>query len=527
MPAAPAAARHVPPVARILAAVAVLALAAFHIRHLAFICDDAFIAFRYARNLVEGQGLVFNPGERVEGFTSLSWVLIIAAVMRAGGAPERWAPLIGAVSALATVAAVMIHLDRRAPWFGIVAGLLLASSASFAAWATGGLETGWFTLLVTLGFLLALAVLERGTRRLVVLDAALLALAVMTRPEALLIAAASFAAFALAAARGSLAPRRLALWLVVFAAPVGSLVAWRWGHYGHPWPNTFAVKAGGAAMLTTGLVYLGGAITRLHLELLAVPAAFAAALGTRARLPRHATPLIAGAVLPLVAFIVWLGGDFMDLYRFIVPVMPMLAWLAAAGLAAFGARLAPRTAWGPALALLIVAIVIGAWGGLNLRATRDTTRVWNRLGVDSIGLLREDARDWTLIGRFFASVAQGSDTLSTTAAGIIPYYSRLYTVDELGLVAADLTQYRRLASPRAGHGLAITGSALLRSRPQFMVGHPHVSGEAPRSANAVSVEPGWGHRIAPLYEPFRVALPTEPPRVFTFAVRRDVRGRLP
>ena len=31
--------------------------------------DDAFISFRYARNLVDGLGLVFNAGERVEGFT--------------------------------------------------------------------------------------------------------------------------------------------------------------------------------------------------------------------------------------------------------------------------------------------------------------------------------------------------------------------------------------------------------------------------------------------------------------------------
>ena len=31
------------------------------------LCDDSFISFRYARNLAFGHGLVFNPGERVEG----------------------------------------------------------------------------------------------------------------------------------------------------------------------------------------------------------------------------------------------------------------------------------------------------------------------------------------------------------------------------------------------------------------------------------------------------------------------------
>ncbi|MCY3959730.1 MAG: hypothetical protein OXG65_15775, partial [Chloroflexi bacterium] len=40
-----------------------------------FISDDAFISFRYVRNLLEGHGLVFNPGEYVEGYTNFLWVL--------------------------------------------------------------------------------------------------------------------------------------------------------------------------------------------------------------------------------------------------------------------------------------------------------------------------------------------------------------------------------------------------------------------------------------------------------------------
>src|SRR5438105_2557104 len=40
------------------------------------IIDDAYISFRYAWNFAHGQGLVFNPGEHVEGFTNLSWTLL-------------------------------------------------------------------------------------------------------------------------------------------------------------------------------------------------------------------------------------------------------------------------------------------------------------------------------------------------------------------------------------------------------------------------------------------------------------------
>ena len=47
--------------------------------------DDAFISFRYARNLVDGQGLVFNPGEKVEGYSNFGWVLAFCG----GAAPGR------------------------------------------------------------------------------------------------------------------------------------------------------------------------------------------------------------------------------------------------------------------------------------------------------------------------------------------------------------------------------------------------------------------------------------------------------
>ena len=45
-----------------------------------FLTDDAFISFRYVRNLLEGHGLVFNPGERVEGYSNFLWTLELAFI---------------------------------------------------------------------------------------------------------------------------------------------------------------------------------------------------------------------------------------------------------------------------------------------------------------------------------------------------------------------------------------------------------------------------------------------------------------
>ena len=61
-----------------------------------FITDDAFISFRYVRNLLEGHGLVFNPGEYVEGYTNFLWILELAAIWRVLGIrPEHVAVATG------------------------------------------------------------------------------------------------------------------------------------------------------------------------------------------------------------------------------------------------------------------------------------------------------------------------------------------------------------------------------------------------------------------------------------------------
>ena len=80
-----------------------------------FLCDDAFISFRYVRNLLEGHGLVFNPGEYVEGYTNFLWVLELAAIWRLSGIPpEQAAPWLAAPFA----ALVAAHYLFRYGYYG-------------------------------------------------------------------------------------------------------------------------------------------------------------------------------------------------------------------------------------------------------------------------------------------------------------------------------------------------------------------------------------------------------------------------
>ena len=73
-----------------------------------FVCDDAFISFRYARNLLEGHGLVYNPGEYVESYSNFLWVLELTALGGVFGLrPEHTAPWLLVACTGGTLAALL------------------------------------------------------------------------------------------------------------------------------------------------------------------------------------------------------------------------------------------------------------------------------------------------------------------------------------------------------------------------------------------------------------------------------------
>jgi len=62
--------------------------------------DDAYISMRYADNFATGKGLVYNPGERVEGYTNFLWVMIQALIIVLGGDPVQGSLILGSLSGL-------------------------------------------------------------------------------------------------------------------------------------------------------------------------------------------------------------------------------------------------------------------------------------------------------------------------------------------------------------------------------------------------------------------------------------------
>ncbi len=128
--------------------------------------DDAFISFRYAENLAHGRGLVFNVGDRVEGYSNFLWTLMMALPARLGAGHFEFGMLLaaktmGALLTLATLAlllrtALLFDPVQKDPQPAIVAGLYLGLSTPFIVWGDGALETPLlaFLLLATVHFAL-------------------------------------------------------------------------------------------------------------------------------------------------------------------------------------------------------------------------------------------------------------------------------------------------------------------------------------------------------------------------------------
>lgn len=108
-----------------------------------FVQDDAFISFRYAENLATGNGLVWNPGERVEGYSNFLWTLAISFAMRVGAEPVSASIVMGRLLFSVTLfytyktGEFLLGSSSR----GAAAMLLLGTNYTFSAYATGGLET--------------------------------------------------------------------------------------------------------------------------------------------------------------------------------------------------------------------------------------------------------------------------------------------------------------------------------------------------------------------------------------------------
>ncbi|HYS03588.1 MAG TPA: hypothetical protein VEW47_00200 [Candidatus Dormibacteraeota bacterium] len=404
----------------------------YNVGHHFFLGDDCFISFRYARHLAAGQGLVWNPGERVEGYTNFLWVILMAGVLRLGGKPEVFSNLLGIASGAVLLAALVFDTARRIGWrspFVWLAPLALAAGRSFTAWCTGGLETMLFTLLVFAASVAFVRERETGSS-LPILSSILFALATLTRPEGALFAgiAGLFFLGDLLARRRSV--RSALIWAFPYVDVVAAHVVWRYTYYGAWLPNTFYAKVAGA-WWEQGLRYI-----RLFAEdyriVWFLPLLFLPLL----RRERFAPALYLFMLGGYLAYLAFIGGDRFE-YRFLVVVMPFFYLLVGDGLRWIPG---PRLVRGALAGAAAVALL-----GTTYLAAQAPDPGREHSGVASLRDIKAYAERRAAEGRFLRGLIDDGSlppdlVLCVGGAGAVPYYTDWPTVDRRGINDATIAR---------------------------------------------------------------------------------------
>ncbi len=455
--------------------------------------DDAYISLRYARNFARGMGLVYNLGERVDGYTSFLWTFGIGCLAWFSLSPVWMALLAGLLFALMTV----LYLVHRNPWrkdLGWMPAFVLLFSPCFVFWSGSGLETAFFT------FLLAVAVLRfiRECRSIEKCRAGesllpphftsgvLLGLACLTRMEGVLLLTVNLATLIILLRRGKIQAWLSVVWhLVSFGTVFGVWFLWHWWYYSHPFPNTYYCKVwgGGYELWLRGLRH----VTEFSLATICLPVfsvlSFVLSRDWRER-------YLAATILVLIGGVVRVGGDHFALYRFLVPVLPLLALLVPLW---FQRLLAPRSRedesrspsrplpsaplqdsfsfkaafprWRSTAAFALYLVISATVCLLSFENHR------------SARLILEGTRGWAKTGRWFAFQTPPDESIATQAIGAIGYYSERSIIDILGLVDEHIAHLPvRVGRGFPGHEKHDAVYTLSRNPTYIVLGH---SGRVP------------------------------------------------
>lgn len=484
--------------------------------------DDANIFFVYGKNLAAGHGFVWNAGgERVEGFSSMLWVLFMAPFFRLTQNPER-ALLVASVALVsAALAALTLLMDRQSarnraraaggrwllPSLGSLAIVLWTFlSPAYTTWTMLTLmETGlWSAVAIAITVAAIRAAEQPDSRTRLATLAALVPCVVLARPEGMMWAGVLPAAYfaALLVQGEGLWPslKRLVIPLAAYAITMLALVGFRLAYFGHPFPNTYYAKVSPdrAYTLQAGYEYflafldshpalrLFAAIAVIFLCVFVVWT-LVSFTRTNAR-DIHSTggvaegrggfpkavpmPALTAMIASTAAFVgllvpILVGGDHFTWFRFYQPVLPLLivpAWCAlrlAAGAIARRVPDARRNALAWSAYALLVPL---AW------FLRPDTDAWNAVGrcrlVPEFVLAREGRDLGDALNRVFESGAAPS--VGAIAVGGIQYAYRGPINDLMGLNNVEMAHHPGERKGIKNHA-AFSKEVFYRQRPDVMI----------------------------------------------------------
>jgi len=415
--------------------------------------DDSYIIFRYAQNLANGLGLVFNAGQKVEGYTSFLWVVVLAGASKLSLEPILAAKVLGLILNLSILLACyslcrLVTTDK-VPIYGS-ALLLTAGNPHFIVNGAAGLETPLFTALLCWGCVTYLRAIratdQKSQGRWWACASLLFALLVMTRPDGIL---TYFLLWLYAVRIFRKEPRRLLYFTLPFLMLYTPYFLWRWHYFGFLFPNTFYVKRGG----TLGLLAKGAAQTGKFLGYQTGGWFLSGLVGLAVVLfPTVETTVLGLAIVSRLAFELWSGGVTPGEFRFLIPALPLI-WILiehvmVRGVGAFGAR--PRTylLLAGTCGLLMIGQLAAFW---QFRA--------QNVGAVEAGMERAHIG----LGKWLKSNSPPNATVAVGDIGAIAFWSHRKILDLDGLTDTHISHLPGAYSEKRD------SQYVLRQAPDFIV----------------------------------------------------------
>jgi hypothetical protein len=430
--------------------VAILALAALAIALRLVpglrIIDDAYITYRYARNIAQGIGFVYNPGEHVLGTTTPIYTLLLASLgwLTHSGAYPTISVIINALADGMSVA-LLYKIGKRLfeHWLpGLVLGLLWAVAPQSVTFAIGGMETSVYLALT-------LAAFSTWLDGRTLWTASLTALATLTRPDALLWAGPL--ALAIIVEKG-LARRDRPLWqrlpwaeggiYLALVAPwliYGTLV------FGSPLPHSISAKSV-AYILPPTQALIG------FIQHYSTPFFDNMTFGATGA-------MIGGIAYPVLAA---MGGLVLAYKDWRSLPMVLFPWLYAAVFIAAN-PLMFRWYFAVPLPFYFLCIVAGIWGPLQKIPLKGIEQ-WGLAAAGTLWLILS-LRGWVLhpvhgpdrpapdmawfqlellyqqAGQELAPLVDDNTVIAAGDIGAVGWYSGAHILDTLGLVSPQATPY--------------------------------------------------------------------------------------
>jgi hypothetical protein len=448
------------------------------VRRLYFLCDDAFISFRYARNWALGHGPRYNLGDQVpvEGYSNFLWMAAGAVLERLGLEQAFWLPLVSmgcGVLLLGLVFATArerLGLDRS---IACASALSLACFPPFVIWTTGGLETMPHALILFASFLVLTS--QNTSRSRLILAGALGAALVLIRTEGIAwVFVVCSAVLLVGHAKGHRTWKLMLPFAAVAFFVFAIYLSWRWSYYGSNAANTMRAKMEfSPERLVRGAKYVGlyllTYITPIGILVLGV------FLGWRSRWKAE-TIGAAWMTVAVLGYGIATSGDFMTNFRLLVPFFAFQALLLGVLLQSLSEQHRVHRIWVAGLALVVVGIALApAW---NLHLVPEPVR--SQLSfrkkakafiseLDHWQFMSANVNHWRRKGLALAAWAPPDATLVAEAIGNLGWYSKLFIYDQNGLVTRTVDESSAKGELRSpGHDRFVGVDYFLPQQPTIL-----------------------------------------------------------